>query len=294
MGWIRLDDRITEHPKIAAAGPLGFAMFVAGIVYCNRNLTDGFIPRSVVATLLDDEWTDYEGTTWTAAAHSGFQGWEFDCLELAEHLASIGLFHKVDGNDDVTRYGYRIHDYENYQPSRAQVLAEREKTASRVQRHRQKHANTDNPQAQSNAGSNAVTNAGVTDPPTPTHKREANASLGKRAPDELWDALVLELGDVSTKTERGERNSAVKELREAGATAADIHLRCRAYRRKWPEMELTPSALKKHWSSLAGPPAREPQPIEVALDLPDVSDEERQENAARITALAASIGKDAA
>lgn len=133
--------------------------------------------------------------------------------------------------------------------------------------------------------------AGVTHNRKEGNREEANASSRKR--DELWDALVAELGDVSTKTERGERNGAVKELREAGATADEIHLRCRAYRRRWPEITLTASALKKHWTSLSAKPPREPQPIEVALSLPEISDEERQQNAARISALASAIGKDA-
>ena len=40
--------------------------------------------------------------------------------------------------------------------------------------------------------------------------------------DVVWDALEAEFGPVRTKSERGRRNLAVKELREAGATTEEI------------------------------------------------------------------------
>ena len=165
MGWVRLDDRITEHPKIAAAGPLGLAVYVAALAYCNRNLTDGFIPRNVASTLLSDEWVDFEGTVWTAAATSGHQGWDFDCIEIAEHLVDVGLFHKVERHAVSHSAGYTIHDYEDYQPLRVDVLAKREKDAERQFRHREKRAVS---RGKSNGVTNAVSHTPVTDAPTPT------------------------------------------------------------------------------------------------------------------------------
>jgi hypothetical protein len=40
--------------------------------------------------------------------------------------------------------------------------------------------------------------------------------------DPIWDALDLHFGPVRTKGERGRRNVAVKELRDAGATPEEI------------------------------------------------------------------------
>lgn len=43
-----------------------------------------------------------------------------------------------------------------------------------------------------------------------------------REPDPIWDALDLHFGPVRTKSERGRRNVAVMELRDAGATTQEI------------------------------------------------------------------------
>lgn len=46
--------------------------------------------------------------------------------------------------------------------------------------------------------------------------------MSERPRDELWDALTDEFGEVRTKSERGRRNVAVRELREAAVTPAEI------------------------------------------------------------------------
>lgn len=90
------------------------------------------------------------------------------------------------------------------------------------------------------------------------NSKEASASLRKRDP--VWDALTAELGAApSTRSERGRWNRAAKELREAGATADDIRSRCAIYRRRWPEVSLTPTALSANWGSLQ-PPAKAAPP----------------------------------
>lgn len=40
--------------------------------------------------------------------------------------------------------------------------------------------------------------------------------------DEIWDALEDAFGQVRTKSERGRRNRAVRELKEAGATLDEL------------------------------------------------------------------------
>lgn len=73
----------------------------------------------------------------------------------------------------------------------------------------------------------------------------------ERSRNELWDALEVELGPATTPTECSLRGKAVKELKAADASPDDIHARCVEYRRRWPNVSLTQTALLKHWSALA-------------------------------------------
>lgn len=51
MTYIRIDDQITDHPKIASAGPAAAWMFVCALCYASRHLTDGFIPKGVLTQI---------------------------------------------------------------------------------------------------------------------------------------------------------------------------------------------------------------------------------------------------
>lgn len=117
MTWVRLDESFADHPKVLQAGPLGIAMQVAALCYSNKYLTDGFIPNIVLPKLLnlsgiatdfkeDEEWNIIGGAQATPE-------------RVANTLVDAGLWTTEAG-------GYRVHDYHEYQPSKAQVEAERE------------------------------------------------------------------------------------------------------------------------------------------------------------------------
>jgi hypothetical protein len=110
MAWVKLDDHFAEHPKIATAGPLAGWLHVCALCYCNRHLTDGFIPARVVGTL-----ADFAGINDEASG-------EANPKQLASILLDVGLWEEDEG-------GYRIHDYLEYNPSREEVIATREKRA---------------------------------------------------------------------------------------------------------------------------------------------------------------------
>lgn len=85
--------------------------------------------------------------------------------------------------------------------------------------------------------------------------------------DEMFEALA-ESCEIDwrhlTPSARGELNKATKALREAGdANPAEIRYRVGAYRRTYPSMALTPSALAKHWPALANG-ARRTEPLSTA------------------------------
>lgn len=104
MAWVRIDDEMYQHPSIMQAGALAFAMQVAGLCYCNRYLTDGFIPASVVPVLVN---------------LGNYATWQEVVASLIEHK----IWEEVDG-------GYAIRNYLKYQPSREKVLAKRAKRSA--------------------------------------------------------------------------------------------------------------------------------------------------------------------
>ncbi len=107
MVWVKLDDGFTEHPKVVQAGVPAAWLFLAGLGYCARHLTDGLIPEAEVRRL----------------THSP------QARRQADRLLAVGLWERAPG-------GYRVHDYLEYQPSAAQVKAERRAAAERKARWR--------------------------------------------------------------------------------------------------------------------------------------------------------------
>lgn len=125
MAWVKIDDQFPEHPKVAQAGPLAMAMQVAGLCYCNRKLTDGFIPRSIARRLLDWQIDGPDGKVYTVSVTSGMTGDDVTSEWVIGLLVDAGIWHEVDG-------GYQIHDYHDYQPSKSDVEADREAARERM------------------------------------------------------------------------------------------------------------------------------------------------------------------
>jgi hypothetical protein len=101
MPWIKVDDQIAHHPKFMAAGAVASWLWVCGQSYCARYLTDGFVPESALPTL---------GNVTNPKAH-------------AQTLVRVGLWDRAEG-------GYRVHDYLQFQPSRADVEERRRQRAN--------------------------------------------------------------------------------------------------------------------------------------------------------------------
>ncbi len=137
MTWVKLDDQFPDHPKVIAAGPQAGWLYICGICYSARYLTDGFVPASVVPRLMNANTT-----------------------KLIERLVAVGLW-------EVTEDGYHIHDYLAYNPRREDVLIARQKTAKRQKEFRDKRSGKYVSNAGSNAVTNGVTNAPVTTAPIP-------------------------------------------------------------------------------------------------------------------------------
>ncbi len=151
MGWLRLDDAFGDHPKIAGLSARAFKAHVLGLLYCARQRTDGFVPAALAPT-----------------------------GRLLHELTTAGLW-------TATRRGYTIHDFLEYNPSRAETDARRHAksiagakgAASRWQGDRTASA------SRSHDRRNAP------DPtPTPTPPQEQKKPSIPRKRDEVADALA--------------------------------------------------------------------------------------------------------
>jgi hypothetical protein len=87
MSWVKLDDAIYDHPKLAPVPNASLWVWTCGLAYANRHGTDGLVERHVLRII--------SGTSRDAGA-----------------LVTAGLWVPTDA-------GWEIHDYHDYQPSRA-------------------------------------------------------------------------------------------------------------------------------------------------------------------------------
>lgn len=255
MAWIRIDDHFDEHPKLSRIGPLGWGYWLAGLAYCNRNLTDGFIPWSKALVLGSFEVIGPDGDFEVLAlADAGdadtVQPANLVTVEwLFDLLVKAGLWERVEG-------GFRIHDYEQYQPSRASVMAEREAAKQRMERVRSGRSDSfarsspevrpntkrssDNPKP--NPKPKTIPPAAVPPlPPAPEPPADDSPSQAQAAsveppaakPDQAYDLfaamcdeLSVEPADV-TKSEKSRQLGRAKLLAADGATADEIRRQIR-------------------------------------------------------------------
>ena len=204
MVWVRIDDRYSEHPKIVEAGPLCAALWLAGLAYCNRNLTDGFIPWSTARTLVDWEYAEQDGRRITIDIGCGMGGETVTSDMVISRMVAVGLWHPVYGETTQRIKGYLVHDYGDFQPSKEQVLRERELTANRVKAFKERHKGN----AQGNGVSNGIGNAKVTgDPvPVPVPKKTKTRTLCEASASRRAQAIEI-LAWLNRKAHRAYRSS---------------------------------------------------------------------------------------
>jgi hypothetical protein len=123
MPWVRVEDNFYDHDKFVQIGPLGLAVWITGLAYCNRNLTNGVIPESVLRRLVDFDGLSYT----TGTVNGGLAGFmESDCTPLAVHLLiEADLVHEDEHDcprcDQPGAKRLIFHDYTVYQPTREQI-----------------------------------------------------------------------------------------------------------------------------------------------------------------------------
>jgi hypothetical protein len=98
MAWFKVDDHFAFHPKVIAAGNGAIGLWVRAGAWSAAQMTDGFVPSAMIPALGASEAD-------------------------AEALASQGLWTPCEA-------GWNFHDWEQCQPTRAQVIDRREKRAA--------------------------------------------------------------------------------------------------------------------------------------------------------------------
>lgn len=321
MPWVRIDDHFDEHPKMQQVGPLGWGVWLAGLAYCNRNLTDGFIPYAKARTLCSFEVVEDDGQIWELSRSSGYAGSDIESEWVINLLVDTGLWHVVE-NGRGRIDGYRIHDYDQYQPSREEVTREREQNAERQRRHRERKAEA---APQSNAATNNEVTPLVTRdkrsrnrPPVPNPvpvpvpeddvPNVTSSSLAPAEPsravrpvpkpakparerNETWDAVVALCGSPATEDEESDVGKTVSQLKQANATPEQIAGFGPWWYENHADARLTHRCLRRHWGAYLTAPQRPPPSVNsiknpvvrsaLTVDLSDIRADEEAKRARR-------------
>lgn len=111
MPWFKVDDTLHGHPKARRAGLSAMGMWVLAGSYCAAYATEGFISEQ-----------------WVVSFPKG--------RSLAVELVVVGLWLPAEKDGEN---GWEFHDWLQYQPSKAEIEADRAMSAARQKRWRQKH-----------------------------------------------------------------------------------------------------------------------------------------------------------
>lgn len=110
MTWTQLSDDWMDHPKILMVSELAAFLWVKSITYCNKHLTDGFVPRAALRKLTASKTPDKLAEELVGAIPPGY---------------SAGLWVACDG-------GWMVHHFlEHGNPSREKVTERRRAAAER-------------------------------------------------------------------------------------------------------------------------------------------------------------------
>ncbi len=147
MAFGRLHEEAAGDGKLLALSDAAFRMWACGLIYCQKNLTDGFIPEHAIA----------------AFGVRGFDGAEFYRVHFAASLALPAKVHALLASvlrgltttpatvaDELCRAqlperapvwervagGFKVHDYLDWNDSRAEILKARALSRDRMRRKR--------------------------------------------------------------------------------------------------------------------------------------------------------------
>jgi hypothetical protein len=109
MPWVRIDENAMDHPKFVAISANAWRLWCEGMTYCQKHLTDGFIPAQ------------------------GAKGMRYYSTAAVGQLRAVlvpgkgPLWHDADG-------GFTVHDYHDWNESRDRVISKRQEAKDRMDR----------------------------------------------------------------------------------------------------------------------------------------------------------------
>jgi len=148
--WARLDDKAITNRKLRKLSSDGFRVWVLGLVHCAQELTDGFIASDVL------EMFPLRDKALAAAVAE---------LTTAQVAGKAALWSETGG-------GYQVHDYLQWNQSRAEVEAERKR----------KRANKESWKNRRGTGSEPAGNHGPSHNHNHDHVEQAPTELAPSAP----------------------------------------------------------------------------------------------------------------
>ncbi len=119
MAYAKFDDGFADHPKVKRLSDAAYRLHSSGILHCARWLTDGRVNADALEDLLRRR---------TPAARA----------KALQELLDAGLWREV-----MPGLVYEIHDYLDWNDSRAKVEARRAKQAEKLRLWREKHGRDD-------------------------------------------------------------------------------------------------------------------------------------------------------
>lgn len=113
--WFKLDNAFSDHPKLLRAGPHAAHLYVVGLAWCSRNVTDGVIPKVQIVRLVN--WIGCADYDPAGEIDKVVEGTPVSANDLAEQLVRTNLW--IEHEDH-----YEVHDYLDWQQS-AEEITER-------------------------------------------------------------------------------------------------------------------------------------------------------------------------
>jgi hypothetical protein len=190
MSWLKVDDGLSDHPKVIAAGGDAAWLFICGLCYVARQLTDGFIPANVLGRLSDRK----------------------NPAKLAEKLVHVGLWERTDG-------GFRIHNYLKHNPTADEVRRRRAEKSEAGKVAAAKRWQTD---SRTHGSSHASGIATAMHPSHPIPTPPTPSSPDPKFPPPPSDARAREGGDESSPEAQRAEASTLDEPKAAKDNVFDL------------------------------------------------------------------------